>query len=365
MLTHPSSISSFSLRLARWGTAMSQASRSPLVWSLALAIVVFVGAELAARWLLQPYQTLWAYWQPESGANFEELKRQVLEGRCPELLIVGDSTAQSNFLALHLAPLCSRDDTVWNLGCPGGFARAFHFVTMPLLEDARCRPRMVIASFLPSAFTDAPGAIHLENRILESPYGRRAQGKFHLGYYLHLARAWPALRVWKAQRDGKVQRVAINRGFEPRTRTVDLSTEPPPQSLPTTLNPDRLKVIEQLAAWAANRHVALVIVVPPTLDQTPARQSVDQQFRQYLESLKNQYPLEWVNANDMRWTEREFADLNHLNVQGASRLTSTLAKQARELLIAKDGTMSPSATEGKSSTSSAKPTDPQVGPATL
>lgn len=342
MLTHLSSISSFSLRLAHCGTVLGKVCRSRLWWSVALATVVFVKAELVARWLLQPYQTLWAYWQPESGANFEELKRQVLEGRCPELLIVGDSTAQSNFLAIHLAPLCSRDDTVWNLGCPGGFARAFHVVTMPLLEDVRCRPRMVIASFLPSAFTDAPGAIHLENRILESPYGRQAQGKFHLGCYLHLARAWPALRVWKAQRDGKMQRVVTNRGFEPRTRTVDLSTEPPPQSLPSTLNPDRLKVIEHLAAWATNRQVALVIVIPPTLDQTPARQSVDQQFRQYLESLKNQYSLEWVNAKDMQWTEREFADLNHLNVEGARQLTVALAKRAREVLLAKDIPAAPS-----------------------
>lgn len=329
MLTHPLFTSSFRRLFALRG-AILQAARWPMVWSLLVAVAVFAGAECAARYWLRPCDALWRYWSPEAGANFEAFQALLRSNQSVELLIVGDSTAQSDFLLEPLRPACLHSDSIWNLACPGGFARAFSTVTMPVLEHPGCRPRIVVCCFLPSAFTDAPGVLGLEQRILESPLGRQRQGGFHLGEWLHLARLWPSLRAWKAQREGKLDAIVGARGFAPRRRIIDPTTEPPPQPLPPTLQAERLEVLERLAQWAAQRHAKLVVVVPPTLDHTAGRQAIEQQYRTYLEHLKKQFGMEWFDANSSDWSLEDFADTNHLNVQGAWRLSQQLTERLLE-----------------------------------
>ncbi|GIW96575.1 MAG: hypothetical protein KatS3mg110_4616 [Pirellulaceae bacterium] len=292
-----------------------------------MATAVFATAELAARFFCGPYQRLWAYWTPEAGANLEAFRQHVQNGGRLDLLVVGDSTAQSNFSYEVFRNGLQGPSEVWNIGTPGAFAEASRWTLLPLLGACECRPRVLVTSFLPEAFSEAPAVRYLEARILESPAGRMARGKSHLGKYLALARLWPVLRVWKAEREGKVAAVIQQRGFLARQRVVDLLREPPESGAYYPLVLERLRLLDRLAAWAQANHVQLIVVIPPRLHPSAHARQYEEAYRRYLEQLSRSFPLVLLDTTGYSWPVEQFADRNHLNAEGAARLSSLLVRR--------------------------------------
>ncbi len=317
MLLHPSSISSF----RKWLPAYLEV---PLLGSLAVTGMVFAAAELAARRACRPYEQLWAYWSPEAGANLAAFQAHMAKHKRLSILICGDSTAQSNFHPEAFTSAGLTFDALWNIGTPGAFVEAFGWTIWPLVEQTHGRPEVLVVSFLPSAFGDSPAIRHLEERILTSPAGRMARGKFHLGAYLALARVWPTLRVWKAEREGKLAAIVQKHGFQLRERTVDLAHEPPAISQDGPLQEERLRVLERLAAWAQDHGVELVIVLPPQLAHNASSKRAEDEYRKYLLQLQRRVRFVLFDASHLRWSADQFADRSHLNDRGARCLSSLL-----------------------------------------
>ncbi|MBM3288922.1 MAG: hypothetical protein FJY92_02100 [Candidatus Hydrogenedentes bacterium] len=300
----------------------------------AVALLVFLGFELAAMWLCAAVDPLWAYWHPVAGARFEAFHAASASEGVPDVLIVGDSTAESNFDSDQLAKDATRP-TAWNLGMSGNLPLAFRATTMPVLRNLDPAPAMVIASFMPTGFLDLSPVRAMEDRIVSSYECRRTQGRSRGLDRFSLTHAWAALRVWNASRDGSLGRVRDARGFLTRDSVYDAGTRTGRlvQDAETRVagvpQPDRLAVIEDLAAWARDRRVRLVVCIPPTRDRSESRTTIDRELALALGALADRFGFAlFIPEDEKPFDDTEFADRNHLNTRGAARATRMLMDRA-------------------------------------
>lgn len=307
----------------RWGRAL----RTVAVGALVLAV-----AELSCRALLADVGARWEYWHPTAAIKFEYVRDAIRDGKRIETLVVGDSTAAADFdPRVFDAELGGPS---WNAAWSGNFPLAFAETTLPLLENPHLQVGAIVASFIPSGFGGSDAMTPSEVSLVSSTFVQKLKHGSATGDYAWLARvrtAWPFL----AERfTGHGQPEAVRKfGYEPLrgVATADaVRREPLESGAANELSPRRMQVLLRLARAARERGARLVVVIPPSLTRSPRRLETARQLRA---SLTSEPALSDALITDLSQatfvSPADFVDLNHLNANGASRLSGVIADDLR------------------------------------
>lgn len=313
-------------------TAGRVGRRFCLSWLVAGGLVA--GAEAGCRVAFRSLDGYWQYWNPEAARKFETF-RQLAADRAtvPGCVVVGDSTATNNFLpsAVKVRRRPAADSRgadspgAYNLGWPSNFARAFEVTTLPLLAAVAHLPRHVVVSFSPWALVDVPSNQRSEQAIVQSVLGRRLEGRFIVGDWLHLTRL-RALRYFADSWFGGTPRPPREAGYREAEPAVvrDNSTA----AATYQLAPARVAVLTRLGNLCRRRGSNLWVVLPPRADPSPQRRQLETQYRTHLSQAAAQGTLRWLDHRRLSLlTRADFADRDHLNRRGAERYSRYLAAQ--------------------------------------
>ncbi len=301
------------------------AKTATLFLTLLLALAAF---EVGSRIATSPAGHLWEYWSPEAGASFEEVRRLQQADRGPQVLIVGDSTAHSNLDPTVMASVLERES--WNMATSGNFPMAFQQTTLRVLERCPSPPEIVVASLIPAGFLESGGTAKSEAGILSAPVCRRQKGGLFIADYCAIARLRFCIGALRIIRNGIYDRIVDQRGHAAQTglseSTADTASK---QQLSGELSAHRLAVIEQLLEIADKRKFKVVIVIPPTMEKE-RRQPTHDSLAKYLASLRDRFDfLTYDGAADNSIEQGDFFDRNHLNVEGARKISLSVATAIR------------------------------------
>jgi hypothetical protein len=291
---------------------------------LAVAAVVLVLGETAARVLLSDLGRRWEYWHPTAATKFEFIRERAERGQPLQTLIVGDSTGAADFdPSVFESELGSR---AWNAAWSGNFPLAFEQTTLPLLTDPRLSVDVVIASFIPSGFSGSNRPTPSEAALLASTFVQK-RTSWQTGDYFYLSRlrsAWPFLadRLLARREPESVTRF----GFVPQRgrATPEVWLREPVQPPVSALNAKRVEVLHHLARIAAARDQRLLVVIPPSLTKSPARIAMAQLLRKTIPNDSEHVRLLDLMQPAFLQTA-DFVDLNHLNRDGAAKFSSHVA----------------------------------------
>ena len=238
---------------------------------LAVALLLVGLAEVSARAVLQD-DTRWLYWNRTMASKVRFIKRQSDQGRTPDMLVLGDSSAAFNIVPKVLDEGYER--RTFNLGSAGNFARSFDVVMRQYVLDELPDPDVYIVSFAGRGFL--PESVGQSARILSSPIGQHLQGKRVWGDWLYLVRLHHILRLLRDPEPTPT--LFRNRGFEPylvalkrRARRPGLAKRlpPPPRLLIRPRPPapdveeDPMQPLRNLFQRAADRGIRVVMLSPP------------------------------------------------------------------------------------------------------
>lgn len=241
-----------------------------LVRTGVVAVLVVLGAELAARVILGPDDD-WKFWRMPVGERID-----ILEARseAPEVLIIGDSTAASNLVPADFIEASGH--TAYNLGTRGNMLGSFEPTMIEtVLPALKNQPRAFVVSFTPQTYGNLPFFEDVASQVNNSLFARSARGELVWGDWFALARFKHRIR---AQLDHQANDPTFDsaHGWQPFSVTEaqkrpNAKTRVPraPWSRPQKkqrgrvrrIVPEKLDVLDQLGALAGERPV--IWIVPP------------------------------------------------------------------------------------------------------
>lgn len=299
---------------------------------LALAAVLVVGAEWAARRALASLGALADYWEPDAAQTYEGYARLGESGQVPAVVVVGDSTAARDLDPLALAHVLVPDGTGYSLAWPANFPRALACTTLPLLCGSAPPPRYVVLSFSPRAFLDSPEVERLEAQILASPVCRRRAGSPPASDRIALSRLWRSLDLLGLDRRGTASSAAgATGGFRP---LAGVSTAPRPplgdptgwERIPVTLSSQRLEALRALTRNLTARGARVAVVVPPLLAREAELVATTRALVRALEAESARSGLVLLDyAASPPPDDSLFWDRFHLNAEGARQFSLQVA----------------------------------------
>lgn len=314
--------------------ALGEGRPAGMARSFAFALALFVIAEALSRVVLAPAGRTWEYWDPRAAARWEAFR--AAEGNeAPEVLFVGDSTAQTNFSHEELTEGLRSYRGVVSLGWPGNYALSFEKSTLPLLVETTHTPRVVVVSLIPTAFVERSEPWTTEAAISSSPFCQRIEGVWLTEDYLYLARwkrALPGLLLDSDNPPGH--------GFIPPAGKEESESTTPVYKFGTSeISDARFAVLERTARTVQDFGGKFVVVIPPYSGDIPERQAVETNYRQRLRKAQADGILLMFDIREHCDPAPEhFYDYGHLNLAGARLVSAQLASWLEAELS--DGTLS-------------------------
>jgi hypothetical protein len=299
---------------------------------LVIALLIVGVAEVSARVVLGDDPT-WTYWNRTMASKVRFIKRQAEQGRTPDVLILGDSSAAFNIVPRVLDE--GSDRRSFNLGSAGNYARSFDLVMRQHVLDELPDPDTYVVSFAGRGFL--PESAGQSARILSSPIGQRLLGKRVWGDWLWLVRIHHLLRLYRDPEPAPS--VFRNRGFEPylvalkrRARRPGLANRlpPPPRILirPRPPRPeveeDPMQPLRNLFQRAAERDIRVVLLSPP---YDPLEEGEEPVHIDTVAAVCAEWGVPHLDYTDAPLTSHNY----HLDVQGARKYTAKLRMDLLEL----------------------------------
>ncbi len=312
-----------------------QLDRFDPLWRKALlAVLVAAGVfgigEGASRFLLGPIGRGWEYWHPVAAMKFEHVRKASTSHAKIRTLVVGDSTAAADIAPAELE--AELGPGAWNAAWSGNFPLAFDRTTLPLLEDDGLQVDVIVAAFIPAGFSAGDALTSSEAGLVASTYVQKQGGASLTGDYAYLARwrsAWPIVmdRLLGREQPASVR----NYGYEALSGSIG-PTELASERLgntPASLTPRRLDVVERLVKASQARGALLVLVVPPSLTRSPERveeaRLVSEAFAELAGRARSVIALDFFRHTTL--LQAHFADINHLNIEGARILSREVGRR--------------------------------------
>ena len=304
----------------------------------ALACLLALTAEGAARTALAPVSVHWRYWSDRAAVKYETYRRIVSRGPAPAIVIAGDSTGSGNIDPRILFDALNSSET-FDLGTAGNLASAFRACTLPLLaRPMYATPSVLVVSLLPSGFIDDPVNHLAENRIRSSLACRELRGDWAFDTTVYLTRLVPELPYRNHWWTGQIRiDPPPDRGFEGLVSTVTIDAQRRSElraleirldSESRTVDPTRAVLWDELARTARQRRFALVAVVPPVRHRTGEAPRYERDYVTQLQSKGREYDFAVIDYRQASFVRAEhFYDAAHLNVEGAKLLSKDLARR--------------------------------------
>jgi len=314
-------------------------SSVPRHWwrSLALAGVLLIAAEAAARILLAPVgEHLWTYWDADAVDRFEWYRTLAASGNPPDVVFIGDSTAARNIDPAEFSAAAG-GLTAYNMGWPANFPLALAANTFELLETGT-PPRYVVLVNVPTSYFEDPRVRKLERSVLNSVIGQRHRGEWVAADWLYLARLYPARHYLLAHwlRSARLHAPPARSGFMPHVH--ESSPNSPsvrrPQSNCAPLPPasqERRATVRELAALARRTGFRLLVLLPPVHGER-LRKATEAHARwlSHLAEVEDIQILDFSRSHGM--TADDFKDAVHLWHDSASRFSRLLGNHFSRLL---------------------------------
>ena len=308
--------------------------RGVVATALVALALVLVG-EWFARAAVAPIGDRWQYWDAAAAPKFSVYRTLVQEGRTPDVVIVGDSTAARDIDPAHLPRESGGAPTAYNLAWPANFPLAFRWTTAPLLEEGGTPPRVVVVSLAPTGFLDDARVQRFEAGVLSSPYVRIAKGDSLVAEWSYLARVRRSM-PWRAAWFGGAGLEAPDAAgaYMPlRAAPASAEARDDEPAVRVQLSEERLDVLAALFRTGQDRGFRILLVIPPRIAPSSMRLAVE---AQYLAWIRSHAQLDHVELADLREPEfldaTCFADAGHLNPVGAKKLSKHLAPRVRALI---------------------------------
>lgn len=313
----------------------------PTHWkaSIALLLVLIVGAELASRALLAPVgDHLWAYSPAASARSFEWYRSLANSGRTPRVVAIGDSTGARNFDPDAFSAE-SKLGPAYSLARPGNFPRALRSNTLPLLEAGK-PPEVVLLLQWSGSFRDDPRVDQIERGSLSPILEARRNGRTLATDYLYMARLFPArtflVRHWL--QGGALLPPAGSGSFSPLQpgdgQVIEFPVKAPAGVTDVVFSEMRRDVVRELVRIAQSRGFVVIAVVGPQRDA--GKDASTERHLRWLEDLQSS-ACEHFWVLDMREVvavdANDFKDNNHLYASAAARFSAQLARWVDELRL--------------------------------
>lgn len=302
------------------------------LYAVALACAIVFMAEATCRLAFAPLGQVWEFWSSSAAIKFERYRIDVERGVCPDILIVGDSTAGNDISPIVLEEAIP-GITAYNLGWNGNFPLAFQQSTLPFFQSPNDVPDVLVVSFLHRSFADLAKNRKSEAGILGSPWCKRARHETTAASYFYLARL-QKMREWK-----EFWFSGLSPDFGPNRKGLLASDQiqelkRPDNSLPSVeLSNERFDVIEELVTIARDRNIELVVIVAPRLLPSTRELALESQYCMRLAELAREGQLRWLDCRELDFLKRDhFRDETHLNNAGARLFTNFLGNKLSPLI---------------------------------
>lgn len=344
----PSSISSSST--VAWSTL--RLPRAAL-FAAGLLLAVEAALHLFAPWL--PTPVVWGH--GESSTKVAQV--QALAADYPhgiDLLILGPSHGSVGISPMAMrAALPDRDWIIYNGALNGRnypvLDFIFHHVYLPTLQ-----PRALVIAVNPITFNaNRPLLQHNTAEFFQSPMPQalRATGleklwriflAQHLALYRYRSRAphladgcvggEPTLDPWGYH--------PVEGTFDQQERQKLLAPNHPYNNVwhNYDFGGAAATALTDILATAENRQIAVVLVNmpfrPALFEVGPDAAAGYADYLASIKHLRDQYDFTWFDYQQLDWTDADFRDADHLNTQGAVRLSQHLARDLNATLQLRD-----------------------------
>lgn len=306
--------------------------------AMGLAVILVVGTEVLVRGPVSGLGKLPDYWDARAASRFEYYRLLVQEARTPTMLVVGDSTAARD-LDVRLVARESGVDSGLNIGWPANFPMALECTTLPLLR-LRPSPRFVVLSLSPKSLTDLPRIVEFEAGVLSSPICKEALGGATVSRNValtRLRRSIPYL-VDEAMRTGATKPPPMM-GFMPlgpvKKGEGNVGTTSSSNG-PLRLSGRRLAVISEIARVLKHNNSTLIVVIPPTSDNSAtvtAVTAVRTAYRSAMDAMQSAGTLRLVDGMSPESPGGlSFYDWDHLDAAGAAEFSLWLGRKLRPMV---------------------------------
>jgi hypothetical protein len=299
--------------------------------TIALALLLFAIAEGMSRAIVGKVGRRWEYWDKIAAIKFEDYRTQVSSNAGPDIVVVGDSTAARDLDPRSMSKDRLAGKDIYNLAWPANFPLAFRATTLPLLREPYRAPRIVLASFTPTSFTNNPRVSEFEQEILESTYCQHLSGNYSFADKFFLPRlrnAMPFIHD-SLEPNEEFNELRKNRGFMPSGAVVKDDRTAESATPASEIVGSRFDVLIELAELSRQRKFELYILIPPIspgLDAPTA--DIYQKYLALLESAQKKYNFTILDKRHTDFLTAEyFTDGTHLTRAGAELFSSTLPRE--------------------------------------
>lgn len=295
--------------------------------TIALALALLVVAEGASRLVLRDVGNRWEYWDKLAAVKFEDYRSRVSSNSVPDIVVIGDSTGARDLDPASMATQFLAGKDIYNLAWPANFPLAMRATTLPLLREPYHVPKIVIASFTPSSFTDNPRAKEFEQEILGSTYCQHLSGNYSFAdkFYLpRLRNSLPFIRE-SFKPNPEFDDLRKNKGFMPAAVVEDYRSQDSTGRAHEVVS-SRFEVLLELAMLSRKRNFQLFILIPPVSAAVESQTaSVYKEYLARLELAQKQYDFTILDKRHSDFlTPEYFTDGIHLTPAGASRFSSSI-----------------------------------------
>ena len=315
---------------------------------ISCVVIVLLLLELVAR-VLEPRLLPAARWNHAlSGGHLQNIERLAAAGGV-DILVVGSSTVGSDVDARQLAAEVDLPRGAYNLWMSGPSMQSIELLTsrwaLPALS-----PSVLVIGVTSRELNDAGESQREHVEVLRgSPAGRRLLAGDHPLRRLEQAISDVSALVRTRQELRQPHRVLAalqgasdgstidSRGMD--VGKLDRALEILPEHVeqeqaalrPFAVGGAELASLARLVSDARGRGIEVVLIDMPVLEAAyvpyhERGRADDERYQEVLASFARAQEVELVQARDLTWDEDLFADENHLNGDGARRLTGLLGR---------------------------------------
>ncbi len=324
-MSHSSISSSEPLAKRGWERVQWRVGR-PRDWWLALLMVaaVVAGTEVFVRVVVLPPGIDPGYWRPAQALRVQRLEQMRATGRGPDLLLIGDSTAEHGLIPSELARALGPDATGLSLATDANGIGVLPYTTEPFLRDWAPEVTVFCNGWGPTRRVPLTSGA---TSIMGSPVIRRQLGQqrlleragLQMMRFLEFAGFWMQ-GLPDLQPDGFLPLAGMKTPSEELAR---LAIVVPAESIP--IDPERWATVERLAALTAGRGRLLALVIPPRIMR--GMNDDDADVKEALRALAARFAPHAVviDLHHPSWSKYEYyLDESHVNVDGAAVFTAAV-----------------------------------------